>query len=248
MDVVIIEDERLVSEDLSEILRSIDKTINITGTLASVKEAVAYFKSGAKPQLIFSDVQLGDGYSFEIFNKMHHLLPVIYCTAYDQHALKAFEKNGIAYVLKPYTRASIKQALEKYKSLKKNLNDPQPVPPVAVPVHAGGIKSLLVNSRNRIIPVRISDIAFFSIENKTTILFTFLNENFSVSHTLDELEEICGSGFFRANRQILLNKNSVKDVVHYGFRKLFVNLQVETSHEVVINKEKISLFLNWLKK
>jgi len=248
MDVVIIEDERLVSEDLSEILRSIDKTINITGTLSSVKEAVAYFKSGAKPQLVFSDVQLGDGYSFEIFNKIHHLLPVIYCTAYNQHALQAFEKNGIAYVLKPYTRATIKQALEKYKSLKKNLNEQQPILPATAAVSAEGIKSLLVNSRNRIIPVRISDIAFVSIENKATNLVTFSNEKFSITHTLDELEDICGPGFFRANRQILLNKNSIKDVVHYGFRKLFVNLQIETTHEVVINKEKIRLFLDWLKK
>jgi len=251
MDVVIIEDEKLVSDDLSDILRSIDKTINITKTISSVKEAISYFKKSATPQLIFSDIQLGDGYSFEIFDKFRNAAPVIYCTAFNQHALQAFENNGIAYVLKPYTRATITQALEKYKLLKQNFNLQQFINYEGLMATLGSTTSkpntLLVSNKNKIIPVRITDIACFSIVHKTVTLVTFKQEKFMVNHTLDELEDICGPDFFRANRQFLLNKSAIKEVVHYGFRKLFVNLGVDVNGEVIINKEKSTLFLNWLK-
>lgn len=251
MEIVIIEDEKLVSDDLSDILQSIDKTISITRIISSVKEALTYFKKGTTPQLIFSDIQLGDGYSFEIFNKLQHTVPVIYCTAFNQHALQAFENNGIAYVLKPYTKTTIKQALEKYKLLKQNFTLQQHINyddlRNALAENSPRPHSLLINNKNKIIPVKIIDIAFFTIEHKTTSLVTFKNEKFNISHTLDELEEICGADFFRTNRQFLLNKNAVKEVVHYSFRKLFVNLYVDANVEVIINKEKSTIFLNWLK-
>jgi two-component system, LytTR family, response regulator LytT len=250
MEVVIIEDEKLVSDDLSDILRSIDNTICVTKVISSVKEAITYFKKGASPQLIFSDIQLGDGYSFEIFDKLQHSVPIVYCTAFNQHALQAFENNGIAYVLKPYTISTIKQALEKYTLLKQNFTLQQPVNYGGSLTWMAGSNSkthtILVNNKNKIIPVKITDIAFFTIENKAVILITFKHEKFNISNTLDELEITCGADFCRVNRQFLLNKNAVKDVVHYSFRKLFVNLSFETNYEVIINKDKSTMFLNWL--
>ena len=106
--------------------------------------------------------------------------------------------------------------------------------------------TILVNNKNKIIPVKISDIAFFTIENKAVLLVTFRNEKFGINNTLDELEANCGDGFCRVNRQFLLNRNAVKDVVHYSFRKLFVNLSFETNYEVIINKDRSGMFLNWL--
>jgi two-component system, LytTR family, response regulator LytT len=250
MEVVIIEDEKLVSDDLSDILRSIDNTITITKVISSVKEAITYFKKGTPPQLIFSDIQLGDGYSFEIFDRLHHTVPVVYCTAFNQHALQAFENNGIAYVLKPYTKSTIKQALEKYTLLKQNFALQQPVNydglRALLPGNSTKAHTILVNNKNKIIPIKITDIAFFTIENKAVSLVTFKNEKFSINQTLDELEINCGAGFCRVNRQFLLNKNAVKDVVHYSFRKLFVNLSFTTNYEVIINKDKSTMFLNWL--
>lgn len=250
MEVVIIEDEKLVSDDLSDILQSIDHNITITKVISSVKEAVAYFKKGASPQLIFSDIQLGDGYSFEIFDKLQYCVPVIYCTAFNQHALQAFENNGIAYVLKPYTKATIKQALEKYSLLRQNFTLQQTVNyldlKTLLSTNSKKTPSILVNSKNKIIPIKIEDIAFFTIENKSVSLITFMNGKFSINNTLDELEVICGADFCRVNRQFLLNKNAVKDVVHYSFRKLFVNLSFETNYEVIINKDRSAMFLNWL--
>lgn len=250
MEIVIIEDEKLVSDDLSDILRSIDDNISITKVISSVKEAISYFKKSTAPQLIFSDIQLGDGYSFEIFDKLHHTVPVVYCTAFNQHALQAFENNGIAYVLKPYTRSTIRQALEKYTLLKQNFTQQQPVNydllKAFLPAGNNKTHTILVNNKNKIIPVKITDIALFAIENKAVSLVTFKNEKFNINNTLDELEATCGADFCRVNRQFLLNRNAVKDVVHYSFRKLFVNLSIETNHEVIINKDKSTMFLNWL--
>lgn len=252
MNVVLIEDEKLVSDDLSDILQSLDGSINITKTISSVKEAVHYFKNNSTPQLIFSDIQLGDGYSFEIFKQMQTNAPVIYCTAFNQHSLQAFENNGIAYVLKPYTKTTIKQALDKYQALKKTFTLQQQINYdqliAAIAGNSTKPQTLLVNYKNKIIPVKINEIAFFTIEHKTTSLVTLQNQQFTIHHTLDELEEISGSGFFRANRQFLINRSAVKEVLHYGLRKLFVQLCVDTSEEVVINKVKITPFLNWLKE
>ena len=251
MNVVLIEDEKLVSEDLSDILHSLDGSITISQTVSSVKEAVNYFKNNDSPQLIFSDIQLGDGYSFEIFKELQTSTPVIYCTAFNQHALQAFENNGIAYVLKPYSKNTIKQALDKYQSLKKTFSLHQQINYdnllAAITGQPAKPQTLLVNYKNKIIPVKISDIAFFTIEHKATALVTLQNEKYSINHSLDELEEICGTSFFRANRQFLVSKTSVKEVLHYSLRKLFVNLTVETPEEVVINKVKATCFLNWLK-
>ena len=251
MNVVLIEDEKLVSDDLTDVLQSIDGTITISQTISSVKEAMSYFKTHSAPQLIFSDIQLGDGYSFEIFKELQTTTPVIYCTAFNQHALQAFENNGIAYILKPYSKATIKQALDKYQSLQKTFNLHQQINYdnliAAITGNVTKPQTLLVNYKNKIIPVKITDVAFFTIEHKTTSLVTLQNQKFSINHSLDELEEICGVDFFRANRQFLINKASVKEVLHYGLRKLFVNLCVDTNGEVVINKVKATTFLNWLK-
>jgi DNA-binding LytR/AlgR family response regulator len=177
--------------------------------------------------------------------------PVIYCTAFNQHSLQAFENNGIAYILKPYTKNTIKQALDKYQQLKKTFALQQQVNYeqliAAISGNVSKPQTLLVNYKNKIIPVKISEVAFFTIEHKTTSLVTLQNQQFTITHTLDEMEEICGAAFFRANRQFLINKTAVKEVLHYGLRKLFVQLCVDTPEEVVINKVKITGFLNWLK-
>ena len=252
MNVVLIEDEKLVSDDLADILHSLDGNINISHTISSVKEAVNYFKQHDTPQLIFSDIQLGDGYSFEIFKELQTNTPVIYCTAFNPHAVQAFENNGIAYVLKPYSRNTIKQALDKYQSLKKTFSLHQQINYdsllAAITGQTVRPQTLLVNYKNKIIPVKIAEVVFFNIEHKATSLVTMQNETYTINQSLDELEEICGQHFFRANRQFLINKAGVKEVLHYGLRKLFVTLSVDTTEQVVINKVKITAFLNWLKE
>lgn len=251
MNVVIIEDEKMVADDLAGILHEINSDITISSILSSVKEAVNYMRSAQTPHLIFSDIQLGDGYSFEVFNEVHTPAPVIYCTAFNQHALEAFNNNGIAYVLKPYSKETIKKALQKYELLEKAFAPAVPIDYSsllnAITGKTTRTATLLVNTANKIIPVKTTDIAFFGTGHKGTCLTTFANEKYELSYPLDELEEICGREFFRASRQFLVNKSAVREVLHYGLRKLFVVLSVQSNEEIVINKTKITAFLNWLK-
>ncbi|MFY7840958.1 MAG: LytR/AlgR family response regulator transcription factor [Lacibacter sp.] len=250
MHIVLIEDEQLVSDELCELLTQIDPSITIDAVLSSVKEAIAYFNEPHKTQLIFSDIQLGDGYSFEIFKAVQPTVPIIYCTAYHDHALQAFDHNGIAYVLKPYSGTSIENALSKYRMLQNNSNPPS-VNYEALLANITGQQTkpqvLLINNGNKIIPVKTTEVACFKVEHKFTSLTTILNQRYQVNSSLDELEDLCGSSFFRANRQFLVNKESIKEVEHYSLRKLFIKLHVKTEEEIIINKTKASAFLNWLK-
>ncbi|MFT3843627.1 MAG: LytTR family DNA-binding domain-containing protein [Lacibacter sp.] len=251
MNVVIIEDEKLVSDDLVEIMQSIDSKITVTKTISTVKEGIQYFQSNLNTHLIFSDIQLGDGYSFEIFKEVQTTTPVVYCTAFDQHALQAFNNNGIAYILKPYSRQSISQAINKYKMLKQPENENQQINyDLLMSAINNSVKNqtLLVNSKNKIIPIKISDVVYFSIEHKNTLLTTFQNQKYFINQSLDELELLCGNAFYRANRQFLVNKAGIQEVQHYGLRKLFVKMTIDTGDDIIVNKVKATDFLNWLKE
>lgn len=253
MKVVIIEDESLTAEDLAEILLKFPDGIQVIKILASVTEAITYFKQNTYPDLIFCDIQLGDGHSFEIFKAVQIDVPVIFCTAYDEYALEAFKNNGIAYILKPFVKKDIKAAIEKYKSLRALLgktgfnfdNLLKNIHPGLI--HEKKISALLITWKDKIIPVKINDIALFNIDYKTTQLITFDNQVYFVNHTLDELEEICGEIFYRANRQYLINRNAVSEALQYYARKLIVKLKIDGKHEIIISKSRVPEFLSWLR-
>jgi two-component system, LytTR family, response regulator LytT len=253
MKVVIVEDETLTAEDLAEILLKLPDGIEVVKILTSVAEAIPYFKQNTSPDLIFCDIQLGDGHSFEIFKQVHIDVPVIFCTAYDEYAFEAFRNNGIDYILKPFVKKSIKSAIEKYKSLRTRLSmtgidyDNLLQNIRSRLSHDKKISSLLINWKDKIIPVRINDIALFSIDFKMTQLITFDNQKYFVNHTLDELEEICGEDFYRANRQYLINRNAVTEALQYHARKLVLKLKVEDKHEIIISKNRVPEFLSWLR-
>jgi DNA-binding LytR/AlgR family response regulator len=255
MKVVVIEDEHMTAEDLVETLNDIDSNVEVIKTLYSVAQALQYFRQGTRPDLIFCDIQLGDGYSFEIFQQCTINAPVVFCTAFNQYAMEAFKNNGIDYVLKPFNKESIAAALLKFNSLKSQFNTSSDNLQqflqdssrwISVARHTQS--KLLVNWKDKIIPVNINEIALFMIEFKTTQLVTFGNQKYSVNLTLDELEKICGSSFYRASRQFLLNKSTVKDVMQYHTRKLFVNLSVPGNYDITISKLKIPDFLAWLQQ
>jgi len=254
MKVVIVEDEALTAEDLAEILLKLPDGIEVVKILPSVLEAIIYFRHNGSPDLIFCDIQLGDGHSFEIFKEIHIDAPVIFCTAYDEYALQAFKNNGIDYILKPFTKKTVKAAIDKFKSLKARLNSTGPdfanvlQNIQTTPQPDRKVSSLIINWKDKIIPVRINDIALFNIDFKMTQLVTFNNQKYVVHHTLEELEEICGEGFYRANRQYLINRHAVTEALQYHARKLVLKLKVEDKHEIIISKNKIPEFLSWLRR
>lgn len=250
MKIIIIEDEELTAEDLASAILKIDKTIEISAILGSVRESVAYFRESKDPDLIFCDIQLGDGLSFEIFKECKITAPVIFCTAFDEYALKAFKNNGIDYILKPFSGKTIEDAINRYKILKKSLAGHSPHIEKILELFENRKNSrqntILVYQRENIIPVKISDIALFYIQEELTHLLTFSRNHHTVNKTIEEIESIAGTDFFRANRQCLINRDAVKDASRYFERKLVVSLTVPFNEKITVSKEKATLFLNWL--
>ncbi|MES2810482.1 MAG: LytTR family DNA-binding domain-containing protein [Bacteroidota bacterium] len=250
MKVVIIEDEPLTAQDLAEGLTDIDNEIQIETTLTSVKEAVTYLSKGKLPDLIFSDIQLGDGLSFEIFSKTPIDVPVIFCTAYDTYALDAFKANGIDYIVKPFNRASLSEALKKFKHLKQKFANQNFLHDAMLNLLEQRLNqrksSVLVYQNERIIPLPITDIALCYVQKKVTLIICFNGQNFIVSQPLDELELLCGSDFYRANRQYLVNRKAIQEIGHYYARKLILKLSIPHKDSVIVSKERATDFLHWL--
>lgn len=253
MTIVLIEDEQLTAEDLAEVILEAEPGAEIVAALSSVEEAIRYFSSRPAPDLIFSDIQLGDGLSFDIFQAVELRVPVIFCTAFDEYAIKAFNANGIHYVLKPFNLQKIRAAFDKYRQLRHSFsgwsrsfeetlrmlsgqNPPQSRP-----------NSVLVYYQDKVIPIRLEDIALFYIKNEATHLYTFDNKTYVINKTLDELQQLDEVLFYRANRQFILNRNAVREASNYLSRKVSVSLNVPFPESITISKEKITAFFDWLR-
>jgi len=250
MKIVIIEDEQLTADDLSETILKVFPGAQIIARLRSVKDAVAWFRKNEQPDLIFSDIQLGDGLCFEIFKKHPLTTPVIFCTAYDEYALSAFKANGIDYILKPFDEQAIANSLTRYKELeRKFLGNNQQIEKILQLFDNRKNQnrgSVLVYHKDKILPVKLDDIALFYIDHEITYLITLGQKSFTISRTLEELEEIADNSFYRANRQYLVNRKAIKEASQYFARKLSITLSIPFSETITVSKVKVPDFLNWL--
>lgn len=249
MNIVIIEDEKITADDLAGTIKKVEPDALIEAIIGSVKSAVSYFQNHDAPDLIFCDVQLGDGLSFEIFSTVRVNSPVIFCTAYDEYALNAFKTNGIDYILKPFTSKAISDALNKYHNLKQTFSEKTQYKEILESLLNRNIPktaAILVHQYDRIMPVRLEDIALFYIEEENTYLVSFNKKVYVINKYLDELEQVCGNAFFRVNRQFLVNRKAVIDASHYFSRKLSVNISVPFTEKIIVSKEKTPQFLSWL--
>lgn len=249
MNIVIIEDESITASDLAATIKKVEPTANIVAMPGSVHESVEFFLHNTTHiDLIFSDIQLGDGLSFEIFKKVDVKVPVIFCTAYDEYALNAFKVSSIHYMLKPFSVKTVAEALEKFLALKSHLSHSgaQYDQILNLLTHRKKQSSLLVYRNDKIVPIPIDSIALFYIENEITYLLTTDQKNFSIQKTLEELEGIAGENFYRANRQFLVNRKAIKDTSQYFGRKLALNLHIPFSERITVSKTKVTEFLEWL--
>jgi len=242
MNIVIIEDELLTAEDLTEIIEQIGKEVRIAAVLHSVKDAIHYFLDAPAVDLVFSDIQLGDGLSFEIFRAVRIDAPVIFCTAYDEYALEAIRNNGIEYILKPFTAETVGKAFAKYtvvdyEQLIRSITDGRDQQQVG---------SILVHHRDKILPISLDEIAVFYIDGELTRLHCFNGKTYPVSQSLDELEELSKASFFRVNRQYVVSRRAVIDANHYPPRKYTVNLSIPFKEVIVVSKNRTTDFLQWL--
>lgn len=244
MKIAIIEDEQLTAEDLSAYILQFRPGAEIVKVLASVAEAKKFFASHPSIDLLFSDIQLGDGVCFDIFTAYPPQVPVIFCTAYHEYALEAFRTNGIAYLLKPFSAEQVREALDKRDKLSApTLSQLSALLPASAETKR---KALLVSHKDRIIPIRLEEVALFYIRNELTHVLTFEGKDFPISQTLEEIEKMADESFFRAGRQHLVSRKAVKDASHYFGRKLLLNLNVSFADAITVSKEKAPVFLEWL--
>lgn len=246
MDVIIIEDEQYTAEDLKKNIRKADPDITVRKILMSVKETTAYLQSNPHPDLFFSDIQLGDGLSFEIFKSIKTTTPVIFITAFDEYALNAFHANGIDYILKPFNFQTIAEAIKKFKvltSLKTN-NVEKLLTYLQHQQHKQN--SVIVYYKDKVIPVSSDDIALFYTENDLVKVLCFDGKEYITNLTLEESEKNMGIDFFRANRQYLVNRKVIVDMSHHFGRKLLLNLRIAHKESILVSKERSVSFLNWL--
>ena len=228
MKIVIIEDEPMMAMDLASDIQSLRPDWQVIKTLGSVKQAREWLAANGGFDLIFSDIQLGDGNCFDVFSKLAPPAPVIFCTAYDQFALQAFQANGIGYLLKPYSRDHLRAAIEKFERLRPSAPDLtalfaqlQSPKPAALPPHR-----ILVHHKDKIIPVPFDDIALFYLHHEQTMLLRFDGQRFALPEKLSEIEEMVGAQYYRASRQHLVSRKAIREATQYFARKLLLTLTV----------------------
>ncbi|MEI3789470.1 MULTISPECIES: LytR/AlgR family response regulator transcription factor [unclassified Chryseobacterium] len=250
MNIIIIEDEFRAAKSLQNLILELRPESKIMGVYDSIETSVEALSKEIMPDLIFMDIQLSDGLSFEIFKAIDITCPIIFCTAFDQYMLDAFKSKGIDYILKPFSRDDISEALKKVDELRKffRKNELPDIESLLQKIsQPDGKTSFLVFKNQKYTTIPTESIAYFYIHNEITHLVTFDKEQFQLSQSLGQVaEQVSGKQFFRINRQYLVSFKAVKEMEHYFQRKILVKLVIETPEKLLINKDKTHSFFSWL--
>lgn len=250
MNIIIIEDEFRAAKSLQNLILDLRPESKIMGVYDSIETSVEALSKEIMPDLIFMDIQLSDGLSFEIFKAIDITCPIIFCTAFDQYMLDAFKSKGIDYILKPFSRDDISEALKKVDELRKffRKNELPDIESLLQKIsQPAGKTSFLVFKNQKYTTIPTESIAYFYIHNEITHLVTFDKEQFQLSQPLGQVaEQVSGKQFFRINRQYLVNFKAIKEMEHYFQRKILVKLVIETPEKLLINKDKTHSFFSWL--
>lgn len=250
--VLIIEDEIKTAKELKSLIESLREDMQVLTILPSIKAAVAWFNTNPMPQLILSDIQLADGLSFDIYRQVAIDTPIIFCTAFDEYAIQAFDANGIDYLLKPIDEEKLLRGLNKYD--KQRVNQLQEddgyknqLDSLLQQMERPYKSSLLIHFQEKIIPVKSTEIDFIHSESGIVTIHTKNKQRYFTNHTLDALEHMLNPAiFFKANRQFIINRDSILNIEHYFTRRLVVKLNQATPEAVIISKVKASDFLKWI--
>lgn len=250
MNVLIIEDENKTAQLLKEMIEEHTNFL-VVHICQSIASSVAYLKKNqAKLDLLFMDVQLSDGESFEIFNQTEVNKPVIFCTAFNDYLLKAFKNKGIDYILKPFQQKDIDNALKKIDFIKiafsPNMDQQLREIQAKSPTYQ---TSFIVQQREKMIPLSVASIALIYIDFDVVYAHTFENTISAIFRTLDEVENVVNpQDFFRINRQMIVNRKAIKELAPYFNRKIIVNLTVNNKNKAIVSRLKVSPFKGWLEK
>ncbi len=248
MKVIIVEDERLSAEHLSLLLQKVDSTIKVIGQFDTVKGTIAAFKSGMSADLIFMDIHLADGNSFELFSQIQIDIPIIFTTAFDNYAIQAFKQNSIDYLLKPIGLQDVQIALEKYKKL-QNVTNHQLIENITSAyqqLNKQYKNRFLVKAGTVINTIQTEDIHYFETRESLSFLVT-PKGRYPIDYTLDELETMLQpKDFFRINRKVIMNIKFIEKVESYFNGRLCINSKLLEGDERIVSRERVNDFKKWL--
>lgn len=248
---VIIEDEPLTANRLKRLVEKVRDDIEIIALLQTVKETLDWLSLNEEPDLYFMDIQLSDGLSFDIFSAFNIKKPVIFTTAFDEYAIKAFKANGIDYLLKPIAIEDIEKSLERYRQY-----NPLPVIPNLQKILRGISgkqmvykSNFLVEWRDQLLSIPASEIAYFHLSNKLTHMVTFNKKVHIVPSTLDFLEKEIDPGyFFRINRQFIVSRQCIKQIHLYFGNRLKLYIEPRADEDAIVSRDRVPEFKAWLDK
>ncbi len=259
MKVLIIEDEELAVKKLQKTLASVDATAEVVGVADSIRSSVSWLQQNPSPDLILMDIELADGQSFEIFDRVEVKSTVIFTTSYDEYALKAFKVNSIDYLLKPIQKEDLHAALEKLKGLKSLYANNTAAPSLNVDNLVKELqqklqpkeyrKRFLVKHAQKLVSVDVEEIAYFYSDGRLNFFKTTDNRKFIVDYTMDDLEDMLDPDqFFRISRAFYVAVNSIDQIHDYFGNRLLLNLKPVVDKEAIVSREKVTDFKKWMGK
>jgi DNA-binding LytR/AlgR family response regulator len=252
MKILIVEDELPAAKRLSKLVKAEKPDIQILDILDSVEATTSWFQNSPSPDLVFMDIQLADGLSFDIFSQTKVSAPVIFTTAYDQYTLKAFKVNSVDYLLKPIDPDELKSALDKFELFfqKQQIYDSNGIEKLIETLSEKTYKErFLVKVGQNLTYINVSDISYFYSEDGSVFALTKNNKRYIIDYTLDQLENVLNpDNFFRINRKFLIEINCIQKISTWFNSRLKLELRPTTEAEVIVSRERVSDFKGWLDK
>ena len=250
INILIIEDEEPAANRLKKMVTELEPNANVLDNIVSVNSAITWFKQNPQPDLIFSDIQLSDGLSFEIFKNIEVQCPVIFITAYDQYAIDAFKVNSIDYLLKPIKKDDLETALNKFKKLTTTTAAPMDISKVLEVFNQPKTEyktRFIVRYGEHIKTIKIEEVSYFYTEDKINFLTTNEGRRYTIDYNLDNLESMLNpKTFFRINRQFIISIHAINEMFTYSKSRVLVKLNPAAKHETIVSTERSADFKLWL--
>lgn len=250
--VLIIEDEKPAADWLKQLILKFNPQISLMGVLDSVSSAVEWFQQNPLPDLVFMDIQLADGLSFEVFERVKVTCPVIFTTAYEEYAVKAFKVNSLDYLLKPIAYNELEAAFQKFGDRVQSM---QTAPSVTIEL-LNKVKEMLrkqyktrfvIKVGEHLKSITVEDILFFYSLEKATYLCTADFKTYLVDYSLDRISEMIDEHrFFRINRKYILSNQSIADIIFYSNSRLKIKLKKAGEESIIVSRDKVPAFKEWL--
>lgn len=253
MKILIVEDEPHAAQRLQMLASELIPDANILASIDTVKKTVHWLRTNERPELIFMDIQLADGLSFQIFEQIQIVSPVIFITAYDEYALRAFKVNSIDYILKPVDRAELSGALKKLRNLSGSMNPQKDI----LNSIAQAMEMLRKRYKTRFVvkvgehlrTIEVGTIRYFFSEDKITYCATDDNRNHILDYSLEQLEDMVSpEEFYRINRKYLVQSSAIKDIISHTNSRLRLVMKGSTDNNIIVARERVQEFRNWLDK